>query len=191
MAPIEWLLQVKERAHCAPLGRVTPHCFSTSTGPFGLAVFCLGSSFFFFFFDSLPSSSSALRFLPFLLPSSVPFVALFLALFWPMLGLSPSALSGPSSSLSSPAFRRFAASRASFFLRAFSCLAFKQPRTCSAAVCLRVGRLQCLQITVSRRSSSRGLPVGNTATTLLSRTGRGEAVGEVSMGPSLASMWIF
>jgi hypothetical protein len=32
-APMEWLLHVNERAQGCPLGRITPHCRSTSTGP--------------------------------------------------------------------------------------------------------------------------------------------------------------
>jgi hypothetical protein len=58
---------------------------------------------------------------------------------------------------------------------------------CSVAVDLRIGLLQCLQMTVSRRSSSRGLPVGNEAATLSSSLGRGDEVGEESTGPSLES----
>ena len=92
LAPIEWDLQVKERAQKPPLGRATPHCNSTLTGPFGLGSFGFGGSSFsapaagaaalalavvpapstafltFFFFGSFsaPSSSSPFRFLFFL-----------------------------------------------------------------------------------------------------------------------------
>jgi hypothetical protein len=35
----EWRLHVKLLAHCAPVANVTPHCFSTSTGPFFIDAF--------------------------------------------------------------------------------------------------------------------------------------------------------
>lgn len=212
-APIEWLLQVRDRAHCAPLGSVTPHCFSTSTGPLGLGTLGLGSSFFFFFLGSplspLSSSPSALRFLPFLgpSPSAMPLTALFLALFCPFIASSPSALSPPltaaeasstalpssptPSLLPSEAFSlaRFAASRASFFLRAFSCFALRQPRMCSAAACFSTGRLQCLQMTVSSWSS-RGFPVGKAAMVFSSISGRmGEESGELGTASLLSACW--
>src|ERR1700677_2583449 len=68
-----WLLQVRLLAHCPPFGSCTPHCFSTSTGPFGFAALGFCSSFLLFFFlVALSASSSAFRFLPFLVPSSAP-----------------------------------------------------------------------------------------------------------------------
>src|SRR5271170_5276562 len=63
-----------------------------------------------------------------------------------------------------------AASLASFFFRALSCFDFKHPAMCSLAVRSRTGRLQCLQITVSRRSS-RGLPLGKEAIVSSSSSG--------------------
>src|SRR5436190_22508901 len=171
---MEWLLQVKLLAHFAPLGKLTPHCFSTSTGPLGLGTFGFGSSFFFFFLESLSSSTSALRFLLFLEPSSpaLPFTALLRALpplLSTMISLSSSvSLSSPLSAFS---LALAAASLASFFFRALSCFDFKHPAMCSLAVRLRTGRLQCLQVTVSRRSS-RGLPLGKEAIVSSSISGR-------------------
>src|ERR1700753_404843 len=80
-APILCDLQVSDRAHIDPFANKTPHCFSTSTGPLGLAAFgCLASSFFFFL-DGPLSSSSAFRFLPvFFAPvRPSPMFAVFLA----------------------------------------------------------------------------------------------------------------
>src|SRR5271155_3613890 len=144
-APIEWLLQVKLLAHWAPFGKVTPHCLSTSTGPFGFGTFGFCSSFLFFFFFgslSLSSSASALRFLPFFVPSSAPapFAALFLAPVPLLPSLTSSSSSSSSSLLPAFSFARWAASRASFFLRAFSCFDFRHPVKCSFAVRLSTGR---------------------------------------------------
>jgi hypothetical protein len=36
LAPMEWLLQVRDRAQGTP-SLMTPHCLSTSTGPVGLS----------------------------------------------------------------------------------------------------------------------------------------------------------
>src|SRR4051812_42944981 len=66
-----WLLHVRDRAQGWPLGSSTPHCLSTSTGPFGFAAFGLGSSFFFL---ALPLSSSPSAFL--FLPATFVFFAL-------------------------------------------------------------------------------------------------------------------
>lgn len=38
-----WPLQVSDRAQARPFGSMTPHCFSTSTGPFSSKTFGLGS----------------------------------------------------------------------------------------------------------------------------------------------------
>lgn len=76
MAPIEWLLHVKLRAHMAPFGNTTPHCFSTSTGCFGFGSFAFGSSFFFFLaFGPFSASASTLRFLPSFVSSREPLTA--------------------------------------------------------------------------------------------------------------------
>lgn len=171
-APIEWLLHVNDRAHCPPFGRVTPHCRSTSTGPFGLAGF-LASSFFFFFFGSLSASPSVFRFFDFFAVPSSPI--LFFELFWPFISPTSSTPLASSSLALSFSFALFAASRASFFFRAFSCLARKQPRICSAPAAFRTALLQCLHIIVSSVVSL-GLPVGNKAIALSSISGR---IGDV------------
>lgn len=143
-APMEWLLHVRLRAQDAPFGSGTPHCFSTSTGPFGFGTLGFGcSSFFaFFLFGSFsPPSPSVFRFLLFLgpaLPPSSELVALT-ALFFALLTLfSLPSMQPPSPrprvtessivaspSLSSPfsltSLARWAASLASFFFRARSC----------------------------------------------------------------------
>lgn len=156
-APIEWLLHVRLLAHWAPFGSKTPHCFSTSTGCFGLGTLDLGSSFFFFFaFGPLSASASAFRFFPFFAPdwSAFAFTALFRAPF----PFSPASSSSPFS------FRAAAslASLASFFLCCFSCFFFKQSRICAGAKSLATGFLQCLHWTMSG-VSSRGRPFGKAA----------------------------
>ena len=133
---MEWLLQVRLLAQKPPFGRSTPHCFSTSTGPFGLGSFGFGgSSFFaFFFLGSLSASPSAFLFLPFFgPPSGVRLAALFLAdLMIPSvassrltvtdssIGTSPSLSLSLSLSSDLTPFARWEASFASFFFRARS-----------------------------------------------------------------------
>lgn len=164
LRPILWLLHVKLRAQKPPFGRATPHCFSTSTGPLGLAAFGFGSSFFFFFaFGAFSASPSIFLFLPFFAPSpsaTAPLTADFRALFFP-----------PSSSSFSPfSFRSAAslASFASFFFLSFSCFLFRQSRMWLAETARSTGRRQCLHWTTSTLSSI-GRPVVKPASVFSSR----------------------
>ena len=162
---MEWDLQVKLRAQKPPLGRATPHCVSTLTGPFGLGTFGLGGSSFlsFFFFGSLSAPSSAFRFFDFLGPSVAFFEALFLGGFLVESGSStPSAPSAaairsstPSPSLSfSFSFSSAAslalafASLASFFFRARSFFFSRHNGACDTSTDSDIGFLQCLQFTI-------------------------------------------
>jgi len=114
-----WLLHVKDLAQGCPFGSVTPHCRSTSTGPFGLAAFGFGSSFFFFALP-LSSSPSAFLFLP-LTALSVFLPAAFLVVlpaFSPFLSMSSSAsLSSSPRASASPSALRASSSRAASFAR--------------------------------------------------------------------------
>lgn len=143
-------LHVRLRAQKPPFGSGTPHCRSTSTGPFGLAPLALGSSFFFFFAPGFSASPSILRFLPFFAPGSSPLIADFLALI--------SSSSSPFSFLSAASL----ASLASFFFFCFSAFLFRQSRMWVAEEARSMGRRQCLHCTVSTLSS-RGRPVGKPA----------------------------
>ena len=167
-------MQVKLLAQYPPFGSKTPHCFSTSTGPFGLGNFGLdGSSFFaFFFFGSFSPSPSAFLFLLFFgAPSGVSLAALFLADLMRVsvgssremvaessMGTSPSlSLSLVSSGLL-PSLALWDASFASFFLRARSFFFCSHILIWEAATDLTMGFLQCLHWIRSGRSSI-GRPV--------------------------------
>ena len=162
-------LHVKLRAQKPPFGRGTPHWRSTSTGPLGFAPLALGSSFFFFFAPGF-STSSSLRFLPFLAPGSRPLIADFLARI--------SSSSSPFSFLRAASF----ASLASFFFLCLSAFLFRQSRICVAEAARSIGRRQCLHCIVSTLSS-RGRPVWNPASVFSSRgftTGEPFAAGLLS-----------
>ena len=199
-APIEWLLQVRDLAHGWPVGVMTPHCRSTSTGPLGLGTLGLGSSFFFFFGPAFSSSPSAFLFLPptFAAAGSVFLPATFLPALTPAGGfLSPSSSLSLSSSAAAAAvaagppsassalrasssraasLARSRASRASFFRWAFSFLIFKHAAMCCLAAVLSTLFLQCLHCWRSGESSS-GRPVANVSRAVSSRgftTGDGD-----------------
>lgn len=156
LRPMLWDLHVRLRAQNPPLGRGTPHCLSTSTGPLGFAPLALGSSFFFFFAPGFSASPSILRFLPFFAPGSRPLIADFLALI--------SSSSSPFSFLRAASLASFA----SFFFRCLSAFLFRQSRMCVAEAARRIGRRQCLHCIVSTLSS-RGRPVWNPASVFSSR----------------------
>jgi hypothetical protein len=183
-APIAWLLHVKLLAQYPPLGSITPHCFSTSTGPFAFGTFGFAASisFFVFFFtgcDLSPRSPSALRFFA---PMLLFLVAVLVPIPEPA-GLSPS--SSPSASSSSslvpstprapPAERSFAsrsralrfASFCSFFRCARSFLRCRQIFMWEAATARSMGFLQCLHCSVSEVSSI-GRPVAKVSASFLS-----------------------
>jgi len=177
LRPIEWLLHVKLRAQYPPFGSDTPHCLSTSTGPFGFAPFCLGSSFFFFFaFGAFSASTSSFLFLPFFAPSPSTAAAPLIA---DLRALKPPSSSSPFSFLRAASL----ASLASFFFFNFSCFLFRQSRMCVAEEARRTGRRQCLHCTVSTLSSS-GRPLGKPVIVFSSS---GLTTGEVVAGADLFS----
>jgi hypothetical protein len=145
--------------------------------------FGFGSSFLFFFFlgSDLSSSASALRFLLFLVDSSLLLLLEVLLVDFRApdpLGLLSTliSLSERSSSLSSPPFSAFSfaravASLASFFFRAFSCFDLRQPVICSFAWSFIMLRLQCLQMT-SSSFCFLGSPLGKAAMVSSSISGR-------------------
>jgi hypothetical protein len=168
-----------------------------NTLPLGLGTLALGSSFFFLFFGPLSGSPSAFRFFPFL-SSSGFFPAAFLAVLLPVtffsaempsssLSSSPRSMPFSSSSLRcssclAASFALSRASRASFFLCAFSFFNRRHAAICAFAAVFKTLFLQCLHCCKSGLSSS-GRPVANvsrdvSSSSLTTGPGEGAPTGE-------------
>lgn len=102
-----------------PDGVITPHCLSTSTGPFGFTTFGFASSFFFFIFGAFSPSPSAFLFFPFdTATAALP--ALFFAPFFKLTFPPPPAPPSPASTSPSPSSSSSSSSPTTEFESAFS-----------------------------------------------------------------------